>query len=1195
MKNLKRWLAFFMAVLLLVGIAFNSQNPLIASQTDQNTTDTSVSSNETGSQAEGVTVQEAASSESGTDTVSAESASDTQAAGTASPLSLNFENDDVTVTVTAASEGIIPAGATLKVVPIVADSQGTKGQYDQVAQKVEEKTAASGNSVLGFLAYDITFADSEGKEVEPNGEVSVSIQYKQAALPQNVSESDSSSADVTVLHLEEDTSGQVQNVVDLKDSNQLSNVQTTDGQKVQSAEFQADSFSVYTITWKAHHDEEANNTKVQFHYVTYNSTTNQYEPIVSTEFTDYSITYSGSNSSYIPLAIKHFSGYKYASNYITYESDDYWNPTETVYDIVALSYSNGRDDRGLSYYTKNDLNYGSYIGEELVDVYFIYDTYTAPGSGGTADPLDAPSQSKKIAANSDGTYSLTLDVTGKKQTEAGVDVLLVLDCSGSMGDYVIDSNGRYITDSRGNYVTRIGLMKTEVEKLSGAVLGTTGTSALNRVAVVSFSSDRYSGGRTFVDWTGTNSDVTSGLESSTTGLTADGATNWQSAMIKADAALAERSTSKNEKYVIFISDGKPTVRYQSYTAINNNSYGGEIGAGGSDDGRNYDAAVAQFELSTYLRNTKMYAMYLTSDTQVAMQNFASAVGATEADGTGTNFDTTMNTIASKIIYNAYKNVSITDTISEYAELVDGSSAGFTVKKNGTVMTSGYTLTISGKTFTVAFSGELEQGAVYSVSCKIKPSDLAYYQYSTAGYSNTGDVGTDADGNNTSSEKSGFNSDNYASRTDGKAIVSYEEVVGSTGVQTSPYKHPVIQVSLDTVSHTVKKIWNGPSISGLTVTLVPTITENGTARDLTSDEIAAYSAFSGITWTKTLDSTTNQASWDSLPQYYYYKNGDTVVKDTITYTAKENLTAEQAAQYESSTVNNDSSTVTTITNKKLSELTVSKVWSDGTAGHTADTIYVGLYKGTTSVSGKYAVLNDSSWTAVFKFVGTVSDYTVKELRQTKTGETPDFTINNTGYIGIDTGTVGTVGSKKYQVSYAVQSSDTDTYKATETITNRLILNNVVITKKDAANADTLLSGAVFKLKKLNSDGTTYTYIQKDGKDVTATTDQNGKAVFTDLADGKYYAEEVTAPDGYTLLKDPVEILVSSTGKTEQLDTATNTYYFETDAAISNTKIYKLPDSGGIGTYLFTISGVAILMTALLLFILNKRKEDRKLSN
>ncbi|MBQ8935905.1 MAG: hypothetical protein IJ049_05880 [Oscillospiraceae bacterium] len=39
------------------------------------------------------------------------------------------------------------------------------------------------------------------------------------------------------------------------------------------------------------------------------------------------------------------------------------------------------------------------------------------------------------------------------------------------------------------------------------------------------------------------------------------------------------------------------------------------------------------------------------------------------------------------------------------------------------------------------------------------------------------------------------------------------------------------------------------------------------------------------------------------------------------------------------------------------------------------------------------------------------------------------------------------------------------------------------------------------------------------------------------------------------------------------------------------IYELPSSGSCGTYLFTISGVAILATALLLAMDDKRKGSR----
>ena len=44
-------------------------------------------------------------------------------------------------------------------------------------------------------------------------------------------------------------------------------------------------------------------------------------------------------------------------------------------------------------------------------------------------------------------------------------------------------------------------------------------------------------------------------------------------------------------------------------------------------------------------------------------------------------------------------------------------------------------------------------------------------------------------------------------------------------------------------------------------------------------------------------------------------------------------------------------------------------------------------------------------------------------------------------------------------------------------------------------------------------------------------------------------------------------------------------------IKNAELYSLPSSGGPGIYGFTISGVAFITAALLLFINNKRKEDK----
>lgn len=166
---------------------------------------------------------------------------------------LTYEDDKITVSVSAAEEGIIPDEVSLSVKPITAENTETQKQYEEVAQHVEQKVAEEEKEVVGFLAYDISFLDAEGNKVEPNGEVKVSMNYKQAAIPETVTEEKAETTEVSVLHLEEDENGTVQNVVDMTaEESAAATVQTTESAEIQSAEFNTTSFSVYTVVWKDH-------------------------------------------------------------------------------------------------------------------------------------------------------------------------------------------------------------------------------------------------------------------------------------------------------------------------------------------------------------------------------------------------------------------------------------------------------------------------------------------------------------------------------------------------------------------------------------------------------------------------------------------------------------------------------------------------------------------------------------------------------------------------------------------------------------------------------------------------------------------------------------------------------------------------------------------------------------------------------
>ncbi|MGN8887155.1 SpaA isopeptide-forming pilin-related protein [Blautia sp. HCP28S3_G10] len=187
-------------------------------------------------------------------------------------------------------------------------------------------------------------------------------------------------------------------------------------------------------------------------------------------------------------------------------------------------------------------------------------------------------------------------------------------------------------------------------------------------------------------------------------------------------------------------------------------------------------------------------------------------------------------------------------------------------------------------------------------------------------------------------------------------------------------------------------------------------------------------------------------------------------------------------------------------------------------------------------------------------------------------TPEYTLENATLISNNTeGISGTIELNK---------------NALVTVTNELITADLKLLKVDTNNHNVKLQNAVFTLYKNDGDDQPGGMVKEN-----ITTDANGQATVTGLTPGKYILRETKAPTTYTLaakdwmieVKDNKDINITFNGKNV---TANDTGEFP----IENTKVYSLPSSGGSGTYGFTISGVAILTAALLLFIKNKRKED-----
>lgn len=163
------------------------------------------------------------------------------------------------------------------------------------------------------------------------------------------------------------------------------------------------------------------------------------------------------------------------------------------------------------------------------------------------------------------------------------------------------------------------------------------------------------------------------------------------------------------------------------------------------------------------------------------------------------------------------------------------------------------------------------------------------------------------------------------------------------------------------------------------------------------------------------------------------------------------------------------------------------------------------------------------------------------------------------------------------------------------TNKEITADVNFVKVDATkdlNGNTItISGVEFELYKANES-----WEKGDKVKDNIVSGESGKFSLEKLLPGKYLLVETKAGTGYSLPADPWRIEISSTGEDVKVYKTNTTEIQPTTTGsmkayqIENARIYSLPSSGGSGIYGFTISGVAFITAALLLFINNKRKED-----
>lgn len=397
-----------------------------------------------------------------------------------------------------------------------------------------------------------------------------------------------------------------------------------------------------------------------------------------------------------------------------------------------------------------------------------------------------PEHHKYIKYNGEDNYTLTLDVKGmydKEVDKPAVDVLLIIDRSGSMNERM--EHGK----------TRMSVLKEIVTGeggLSKSILENENMDA--QMAVVAYSGSYDHGKRNdaeaICDWTSRKSH----LDSSVNGIRADGGTNCHAGLYHG-AEILENSRQNAQKYVLFLSDGEPSYYYddRGYTQ-------------GKGNGYHQTAADKAYQQAESIQGLEGFYTVAIGEASKGtfMETLTSKVPAKRTyayrSDNADELSKVFQDIAANITEYTCRGVVIKDTLSEYVEPVYKEGTSFqpvvtAVKENGqpaeipeiSVQYHAFTREII-----VAFPKDyvLPQDVTYAVSFGIKPSQKAYETYAKAGYLHIGSEGSDALGNDTSSQKPGFYSNTQA---------ELEYVYGKESASSSVAEYrekPVVQVQIE---------------------------------------------------------------------------------------------------------------------------------------------------------------------------------------------------------------------------------------------------------------------------------------------------------------------------------------------------------------------------------------------------------------
>lgn len=492
--------------------------------------------------------------------------------------------------------------------------------------------------------------------------------------------------------------------------------------------------------------------------------------------------------------------------------------------------------------------------------------YTTNGGGSDNEPEGTLSHEKYIKRNEDGTYDITLNASGtvgSKTNPAKVDIVLIVDTSGSMDDD-----------------EKLATTKAAIESLID-VFNAKGDSVDVQYKLVTFAT----GASTVTNqWVNGNT-----LYGKVGSLTAEGGTNYDQGFQKGKTAIDDARPDA-KKVVIFLTDGQPTY----YGEPTYSPYYGTI-ASGLGDATSTNTLTAALNSAATITCTDFYAVGIGLPNEVPVYTYDNSyrytdknykdltgqgvldliknkVNAATKDAWNLTKDENSDTyssltdkfqqIAGQTLTAACSNVVITDQLSDYVDVTDNSKLRVKVAERNTAGNYSYkyshdfALDVTGNDAKVTVDGETIATVSYNAATKtatldftdsyklkadyyyyltitnVIPNETAFSEYAknnysygatvgdastdegTDGYFATGDKNQATTGEITSSNQPGFFSN-------AKATVSYKNKESGPTI-TKDYAKPVVQVQ----TIPVKKVWSGAKPDNGTKILVQLVDRDG---------------------------------------------------------------------------------------------------------------------------------------------------------------------------------------------------------------------------------------------------------------------------------------------------------------------------------------------------------------------------------